>query len=66
MTRLSAPERDALYRDCARAIDSAGPEHDRAFLARLVLLLMESLGDAGRCRAALDEAMRDLPRRAAG
>lgn len=65
MTGLTAPERDALYRDCALAIDAAGPEHDRALLARLALLLMESLGDAGRCRAALDEAMRDLPARPA-
>lgn len=66
MTGLTAPERDALYRDCALAIDAAGPEHDRALLARLVLLLMESLGDAARCRAALEEAMRDVPRRSAG
>ena len=58
---LSADERDALYRDCALAITAVGRERESLFLARLVLLLMESLGDAGRCRAALDEAARDVP-----
>jgi hypothetical protein len=55
---LTATERDALYRDCARAIDAAGEDGDRALLARLVLLLMEALGDADRCRRALAEAVR--------
>jgi hypothetical protein len=59
MSRLTASERDALFRDCAIAIDSAGPDGDRAFLARLALLLMEALGDADRCRAAIAEAARD-------
>jgi hypothetical protein len=53
---LTPAERDALYRACALAIDAAGPERDRLFLARLALLLMEALGDAGRCREALAAA----------
>jgi hypothetical protein len=61
MSGLTAAERDALYRSCALAIDAAGPDGDRAFLARLTLLLMEALGDAARCREALAEAARDTP-----
>jgi hypothetical protein len=53
---LSPAERDALYRECALAIDAAGPERDRLFLARLALLLMEALGDARRCREAIAAA----------
>jgi hypothetical protein len=57
-TRAGLPpaERDALYRECALAIDAAGPERDRLFLARLALLLMETLGDAQRCREAIAAA----------
>jgi hypothetical protein len=64
MSGLTAAERDALYRECALAIDAAGADGDRALLARLVLLLMEALGDADRCREALAEAVRagDDPR----
>lgn len=56
MSGLGAAERDALFRDCALAIDAAGPDADRLFLARLALLLMEALGDAPRCRQALAAA----------
>jgi hypothetical protein len=57
-TRAGLPpaERDALYRACALAIDAAGPDRDRLFLARLALLLMEALGDAQRCREAIAAA----------
>ncbi|VTU14590.1 DUF2783 domain-containing protein [Variovorax sp. RA8] len=61
MTALSLEARDRLYAECARAISEAGAERESLFLARLVLLLFEQLGDEARCRASLAEALRDLP-----
>lgn len=61
MTKLSNEERDALYRQCSLAISAAGRERESLFLARLALLLMEELGDARRCGAAIEEAARELP-----
>jgi hypothetical protein len=58
---LSLEARDRLYAECARAISEAGAERESLFLARLALLLFEQLGDEARCRAALAEALRDLP-----
>ena len=58
---LSLDARDRLYAECARAISEAGAERESLFLARLALLLFEQLGDEARCRAALTEALRDLP-----
>lgn len=61
MTTLSLEARDRLYAECARAIGEAGTDRESLFLARLVLLLFEQLGDEAHCRAALAEALRDLP-----
>jgi len=59
---ILAPEaRDRLYADCANAISEAGAERESLFLARLALLLMEAVGDASRCREALEAAARDVP-----
>jgi hypothetical protein len=61
MTALSLEARDRLYAECARAISEAGAARESLFLARLVLLLFEQLGDEARCRAALAQALRELP-----
>jgi hypothetical protein len=61
MTALTPDARDRLYAECARAIGEAGVERESLFLARLALLLFEQLGDEARCRAALADALRDLP-----
>lgn len=61
MSRLDDRQRDEVYRACALAISEAGRERESLFLARLVLLLMEDVGDAPRCLAAIAEARRDLP-----
>ena len=53
MTPLNPEARDRLYAECARAISEAGAERESLFLARLVLLLFEQVGDEARCRAAL-------------
>jgi hypothetical protein len=61
MSTLMPQEREALYRDCCLAITDAGPDRENLFLARLALLLIEQVGDAQRCRAAIAEAARELP-----
>ncbi len=61
MTPLSPEARDRLYADCANAITEAGAQRESLFLARLALLLFEQVGDEARCRAALADALRDLP-----
>ena len=58
---LSPEARDALYRDCALAITAVGRDRESLFLARLALLLMEAVGDASRCREALEAAARAGP-----
>lgn len=61
MTALDPEARDRIYAECARAISEAGAERESLFLARLALLLFEQVGDEPRCRAALADALRDLP-----
>ena len=62
MTHALDPDaRDRLYAECARAITDAGPARESLFLARLALLLFEQVGDEARCRAALADALQDLP-----
>jgi len=61
MSTLAPEARDRLYADCARAITEAGTERESLFLARLALLLFEQVGDEARCRAALADALRELP-----
>jgi hypothetical protein len=61
MTALTLDARDRVYAECARAISDAGPGRESLFLARLALLLFEQVGDEARCRAALAQALDDLP-----
>ncbi len=61
MPKFAAAERDALYRECCLALSALGRERESLFLSRLVLLLMEEIGDFERCRAAIAEAARDVP-----
>ena len=61
MCTLMPQEREALYRECCLAITDAGRDRESLFLARLALLLIEQVGDAQRCRAAIAEAARELP-----
>ncbi|HYP81862.1 hypothetical protein [Variovorax sp.] len=61
MSQLSPEARDRVYAECAHAISEAGPERESLFLARLALLLFEQLGDEARCRAALADALHELP-----
>ena len=61
MTSLTPDARDRLYAECARAISEAGAERESLFLARLALLLFAQVGDEARCRAALADALAQLP-----
>jgi hypothetical protein len=61
MTDLTLDARDRIYAECARAITAAGTARESLFLARLTLLLFEQVGDETRCRAALAQALDDLP-----
>jgi hypothetical protein len=58
---LEPAARDRLYSHCSRAITQAGHAAESLLLARLVLLLMEQVGDEVRCSRAIDEALRELP-----
>lgn len=60
MATLSDSDRDHIYRATCLAISAAGVDRERLYLARLVLLLMDELGDAERCLRAI-EAAADLP-----
>jgi hypothetical protein len=61
VTTLANEARDRVYAECARAITQAGAERESLFLARLALLLFEEVGDEARCRAALADALAELP-----
>jgi len=61
MQPMDAAVQDRLYAQCCNAIAAAGRTRESLFLARLVLLLFEQIGDEDRCRAAIQAALHDLP-----
>lgn len=61
MATLSDSDRDHVYRAACLAISAAGADRERLYLARLVLLLMDELGDAERCLRVIEAAAADLP-----
>ena len=61
MSDLTADARDRLYATVARATSEAGRSRESLFLARLVLLLFEQVGDEARCERAIGQAMKNLP-----
>ncbi len=61
MSTLKSDSRDQLYAECARAVTQATTERESLFLARLVLLLFEQVGDEARCRTAIADALQNLP-----
>jgi len=58
---LSDAARDRLYTACAQAISTVGTTRESLLLARLVLLLMEQLGDEALSHQAIVQAVQDLP-----
>ena len=61
MSALLAEARDRLYASVARATTEAGRSRESLFLARLVLLLFEQVGDEPACERAIASALRNLP-----
>jgi hypothetical protein len=53
--------RDRIYTRCANAITEAGPSREPLYLARLVLLLLEQIGDEKFCEVAISQALDGLP-----
>ena len=60
--KLDLAGRDRVYAHCSRAVSQAGTEREALFLARLVLLLCETVGDEAACLTAIDRALADLPK----
>lgn len=58
---IEAEVLDRVYTRCSNAIGEAGRERESLFLCRLVLLLLEQLGDEAASMAAIDAALHDLP-----
>jgi len=58
---LPADSRDRLYAALAESISEAGEARESLFLARLALLLFETVGDEVRCRQAVNDALHQLP-----
>lgn len=61
MRTLPFNELENLYDELAQAIDTAGPDHETVFLAKLVLRLAQELGDAGRTSALIQECLHEPP-----
>lgn len=58
---LSPQELDDVYTQLCYRMARAGEEATPQILSRLVLLLMNEVGDAGRISSAITEASRDFP-----
>ncbi len=50
---------ERIYDELAEAIDATGPQHERVFLAKLVLRLAHELGDGARVSALIGECLAD-------
>lgn len=58
--KLSASQRDVIYTELSHAVTAAGDTREALFLARLALLLAEEVGNEGRIRAAIADALHGL------
>jgi hypothetical protein len=57
---LSTEALERLWLALSAAITAAGPEREAVFLAKLVLLLGQELGDEARIAALIETAQKDL------
>jgi len=57
---LSVDDLEQVYDSLAEAIDNVGPEKEALFLAKLVLILANDLGDRARILADIEMAGRDI------
>ncbi|CAM5405328.1 DUF2783 domain-containing protein [Eoetvoesiella caeni] len=67
MSTLQFEELENLYDELATAIDTAGPEQESVFLAKLVLALAHEFGNAQRVSALIQDCLNEpVTERAAG
>lgn len=66
MTGMPFEDFENVYERLASAIDRAGPDNEALFLAKLVLLLAQCLGDAAVVATSIEAALRDLPDQSLG
>lgn len=59
MTAMPFEDFEHVYERLANAIDRAGPDNEVLFLAKLVLLLAQRLGDAAVVAASIEAALLD-------
>ena len=59
---LPFEELELVYEQLASAIDAAGEENSRLFLAKLALMLAHRAGDRSAVAEAIELCLRDLPR----
>ena len=59
---LTAQQLDDLYTDLCYRMTEAGEAATPEILARLALLLMHQVDDAGRIAGAIDAALADFPK----
>jgi hypothetical protein len=60
MAELPLTDLEALWVELAEAIDRAGPEREKLFLAKLALLMGNAIGDAEIVRDLIEAALKDL------
>jgi hypothetical protein len=60
MSTLPFTDLETAYELLARAIDSAGPEKESLFLAKLALVLAHESGDLAMFRKAISTALDDV------
>lgn len=57
---LAIDDLEAYWDSLATAVDAAGPERDKLFLAKLAVLLGDEIGDLARLAALVSTALQDL------
>ncbi len=58
--KLSLADLEAIYDRLADAIDTAGEDKAKLFLAKLAMISAGLIADRGKFEAAVDAALRDL------
>ena len=57
---LAIDDLEAYWDSLATAVDAAGPEREKLFLAKLAVLLGDEIGDLARLAALVATALQDL------
>lgn len=60
MNTMQFTDFETVYESVAQAIDRAGTDKREIFLAKLVLLLSQEIGDSARVLRAIEDCLKDL------